>query len=115
MVMKVKSLKKIDINIDGILKLNNSYEKKKEKIKLKPVNLGTVCMLGTVGSFVAMGLIGSDSLIGLELSCFGGYAVGCCLPYLVKKIRLLDLDYQIYSNNKIIDDLEKEKVKIKQR
>ena len=37
--------------------------------------------------------------------------VGYTLPYIVKKIKILDIDYQIFINKSIVKDLEKERLK----
>lgn len=108
----MREIRKIDQNIDALLRFNKNYEDKKEQLKLKPVKIGYVCLFGTLGSVLAMCNVGTRSLSGLELACFGGYAVGCFFPYTLKKIRIAELDFQIKSNNKIVDDLEKEKVKV---
>lgn len=108
----MKKIKEINQNIEAVLQFNSSYEEKKEQIKLKPVKIGYVYLFGTLGSILAICSIEAKSLSELELACFGGYAVGCSLPYIFKKIRIAELEFQIRANNKIVDDLEKEKVKV---
>lgn len=108
-------LNRMNQNIEALLKLNDKYEKKKEQIKFKPVKISHMCLFGTVGSLVAMASVHSSFLSGTMFAGLGGYTIGCTIPYIVKKIKVVDLDYQIYMNDKIINDLENEKVKISRR
>ena len=111
----MKKIKEINQNIEAVLQFNSSYEEKKEQIKLKPVKIGYVYLFGTLGSILAICSIEAKSLSELELASLGGYAIGCTIPYIIKKIRIADLDYQIYMNVKIINDLKNEKAKIIRR
>ncbi len=108
----MKTINKINQNIESILTFNNDYEIKKENLKLKPVKLHHVCLCGTLSGLMAICATSSCELSTTELCFFGGYFLGCSIPYLIKKIRVSELDFQINQNNKILDDLEKEKVKI---
>lgn len=100
------------MNIGATMKFNASFNSKKEELKLKPVKLSHVCLAGAACSFLAMGLADTQYLSGVLLSGLGGYVAGCAIPYIVRNVRIADLDYQIYMNNAIIADLEREKEKI---
>lgn len=108
-------LNKINQNIDVLLDFNNKYESKKEKIKGTPVKLSRTCICGATSSLIAMFSMDNHFLSGTLLASLGGYAIGCTIPYIIKKIRIADLDYQIYMNDKIINDLKNEKAKIIRR
>ena len=103
---------RINQNIEAFLQLNDKYEKKRKQIKLKPVKTSHMCLFGSVGCLAAMATVHSPFLSEFMLVGLGGYTIGWAIPYVVKRIKLADLDYQIYMNDKIINDLENEKAKI---
>ena len=107
--MKRKSLKHINENIDTTEELISSYEDKLAKLKLSEVKSSHVYLCGTLGCALAMASVSEPSLDLMILAGMGGCALGFAIPYVVKKIRIADLDYQIYVNNSIVSDLEKEK------
>ena len=44
-----------------------------------------------------------------------GGLIGASIPYIIRQIKIGDLNYQIYMNNLILDDLDKKKEKILQK
>lgn len=91
--------------------LINSYEEKKKEIKLKPVKLSHSLICGTAGCMAGMNLINMPKFDSLLFTGLGGFLVGYTLPYIVKKIKILDIDYQIFINKSIVKNLEKERLK----
>ena len=45
----------------------------------------------------------------LMFASMGGYAIGLMIPYVIKKIKIGELNYQIYISKGILKDLEEEK------
>ena len=90
--------------------LINHYEEKKEEIKLKPVKLSHSLICGTFGCVASMSLINIPKFDSLPLTGLGGFLAGYTLPYVVKNVKILELDYQIFMNKNIINDLEKERL-----
>lgn len=112
MEMKKRNLNQVNRIISATQELVEEYEDKKETIIQKKPNFGLVLALGSAGTMAAMFGVASSYALDLGavlLSGMGGYAAGCALPYVVKEIRVGDLNYQIMVNNSIINDLEKEK------
>lgn len=109
--MHKKTLYEIDQNIGAIKLWTERYETKKEKIKLRPVKTSHVCLCEAVGMMTGMAIMGTNllDLGALIVAGMGGAAVGALTPYIVKQIKIGDLNYQIFTNNLIMKDLEKEK------
>lgn len=107
--MKKRSLSRINANIYTTEDLIASYEDKLEQLKLSEVKPSHVYLCGTLGCALAMASVGEPSLDLMILAGIGGCALGFAVPYIVKKVRIADMDYQIYINNKIVSDLKKEK------
>lgn len=113
--MKVKrSLKCINQNIETTEELISSYADKKRKLKLKPVKHSYSCICGTLGCMFGMSMVSIPKMDMLILSGLGGFLAGYVLPYAAKKIRIGELDYNIYVNNLIIKDLNKEKERVQE-
>ncbi len=108
----MKTINEINQNIESTLNINENYEVKKEKLKLSPVKLRHVFIVGTLSGLASLCFVDNSDLSLMELAFFGSYTLGCIVPYIVKKIRISELDFQINQNNKILDDLEREKEKI---
>ena len=119
MVMKMhkKSLDKINQNIAATEKLIQEYENKKEKIKLKPIPSWQLYSCEIIGGSSAMGIVSMNMLdLGaMIIGCMGGAVLGALTPYIVKQIKIGDLNYQIFMNGLIIKDLEKEKVQVSEK
>ena len=119
MVMKMhkKSLDKIDQNIAATEKLIQEYENKKEEIKLKPIPSWQLYSCEIIGESSAMGIVSMNMLdLGaMIIGCMGGAVLGALTPYIVKQIKIGDLNYQIFMNGLIIKDLEKEKVQVSEK
>lgn len=119
MVMKMhkKSLDKIDQNIAATEKLIQEYENKKEEIKLKSIPSWQLYSCEIIGESSAMGIVSMNMLdLGaMIIGCMGGAVLGALTPYIVKQIKIGDLNYQIFMNGLIIKDLEKEKVQVSEK
>lgn len=119
MVMKMhkKSLDKIDQNIAATEKLIQEYENKKEEIKLKPIPSWQLYSCEIIGESSAMGIVSMNMLdLGaMIIGCMGGAVLGALTPYIIKQIKIGDLNYQIFMNGLIIKDLEKEKVQVSEK
>ena len=119
MVMKMhkKSLDKIDQNIAATEKLIQEYENKKEEIKLKPIPSWQLYSCEIIGESSAMGIVSMNMLdLGaMIIGCMGGAVLGALTPYIIKQIKIGDLNYQIFMNGLIIKDLEKEKAQVSEK
>lgn len=119
MVMKMhkKSLDKIDQNIAATEKLIQEYENKKEEIKLKSIPSWQLYSCEIIGESSAMGIVSMNMLdLGaMIIGCMGGAVLGALTPYIIKQIKIGDLNYQIFMNGLIIKDLEKEKVQVSEK
>lgn len=104
-----ETLKDIDANIEATQDLISMYADKKDRIESSDVKSAPIYLCGSLGCVLAMFNIGTPSLDLMILAGFGGGMVGSVVPYLVKKIRIADLDYQIWVNNSIINDLNKKR------
>ena len=115
--MHKKSLDKIDQNIAATEKLIQEYENKKEEIKLKPIPSWQLYSCEIIGESSAMGIVSMNMLdLGaMIIGCMGGAVLGALTPYIVKQIKIGDLNYQIFMNGLIIKDLEKEKVQVSEK
>ncbi len=107
-------------NINMILyeeiKLKKRLETEIQKVKYKPIKLSHQCIIGvgaqlSVMAYSCLNGVGYD---GCLLSGAGAFALGVCIPSLVKKVRIADKEYQIYFVNKNIEFLNKKKAKIKE-
>ena len=108
------NLKEIDQNIIATDSLIQRYENKKEEIKMRPyknLHFYLSVFTGTVaGMFIA-----SASTLDSGAMIIGGMAGGLIstsIPYVIRQIKLGDLNYQIYMNNLILNDLDKKREKI---
>ena len=117
MKMHKKSLDKIDQNIAATEKLIQEYENKKEEIKLKPIPSWQLYSCEIIGESSAMGIVSMNMLdLGaMIIGCMGGAVLGALTPYIVKRIKIGDLNYQIFMNGLIIKDLEKEKAQVSEK
>lgn len=115
--MQKKSLDKINQNIVATENLIEKYENKKEKIKLSSVPSWQLYSGEIIGGCSAMAIISMHTLdLGtMLLGCVGGLFAGTLAPYIVKQIKIGDLNYQIFMNNLIIKDLEKEKKDVSEK
>lgn len=115
--MHKKSLDKIDQNIAATEKLIQEYENKKEEIKLKPIPSWQLYSCEIIGESFAMGIVSMNMLdLGaMIIGCMGGAVLGALTPYIIKQIKIGDLNYQIFMNGLIIKDLEKEKVQVSEK
>ena len=107
--MKKKTLRQINMNIETTKELISGYEDKLEKLKLSVIKPSHVYLCGTFGGIISMVSVGEPSLDLMIFAGMSGYVVGSAIPYVVKKVRIADLNYQIYVNNSIVSDLENEK------
>lgn len=112
--MSKKNLKQINANIEYTEELISDYTDKKDKLKLKPVKYSHSLICGTIGSMLGMSMVTIPKMDMLILSGLGGFLAGYVLPYAAKKIRIGELDYNIYVNNLIIKDLNKEKERVQE-
>ena len=119
MVMKMnkKTLDDINQNIAATEELIGNYENKKEEIKSNPIpswQLYSCEIIGgsSVTAIVSMNMLDLGAMI---IGCMGGAAIGALVPYIVKQIKIGDLNYQIFMNSLIIKDLEKEKSKVSEK
>lgn len=103
------------MNIDYTNELISNYKTKQDDIKLNPVKFSHTLICGTMGSIVSICMVKEPSLDLMIFSGIGGYVLGALVPYIVKKIRIADLDYQIFINKSIINDLNAEKTNILQK
>ncbi len=115
--MHKKSLDKIDQNIAATEKLIQEYENKKEEIKLKPIPSWQLYSCEIIGESSAMGIVSMNMLdLGaMIIGCMGGAVLGALTPYIIKQIKIGDLNYQIFMNGLIIKDLEKEKAQVSEK
>lgn len=90
------------------------YESQKEKIKMHPIKQSHVLLCGGIMEMVALGSsIPSGNPANILLNGTIGLFVGMSLPYVVKKVRIFDKDYQLYFVNSNIKDLTEKKNKLK--
>lgn len=107
--MSKKTLKQINANIEATEELIYNYIDKKDKLKLNPVKYSHSLICGTIGSMLGMSMVTIPKMDSLILLGLGGFLAGYTVPYVVRKIRIGELDYQILINKGIINDLKKEK------
>ncbi len=97
------------MNIDATEELIDRYIDKKNQISDREVKFSHVCICGSIGAIVGMARVKVPALDLMMFASMGGYVVGAMLPYAVKKIKIGELNYQIYMNKGILEGLEKEK------
>ena len=51
----------------------------------------------------------------LTIAGIGGAVIGTLIPYIVRQIKIGDLNYQIFMNNLIIKDLKKQKKEVSEK
>ena len=107
--MKEKSLKQINMNIVMEEELIDRYTNKRDQIKEKEIDFSHACICGFIGSGLGMTIVNEPSFDLLMFASMGGYAVGLMIPYVIKKIKIGELNYQIYISKGILKDLEEEK------
>lgn len=108
------NLKEIDQNIIATDSLIQRYENKKEEIKMRPYK-NSHFYLSVFTGIVAGMFIASASTLDSGAMIIGGMAGGLIstsIPYVIRQIKLGDLNYQIYMNNLILNDLDKKREKI---
>ena len=108
------NLKEIDQNIIATDSLIQRYENKKEEIKMRPYKNSHFYLSVFAGTVAGM-FIASASTLDSGAMIIGGMAGGLIstsIPYVIRQIKLGDLNYQIYMNNLILNDLDKKREKI---
>ena len=108
------NLKEIDQNIIATDSLIQRYENKKEEIKMRPYK-NSHFYLSVFTGIVAGMFIASASTLDSGAMIIDGMAGGLIstsIPYVIRQIKLGDLNYQIYMNNLILNDLDKKREKI---
>ena len=108
------NLKEIDQNIIATDSLIQRYENKKEEIKMRPYK-NSHFYLSVFTGIVAGMFIASASTLDSGAMIIGGMAGGLIstsIPYVIRQIKLGDLNYQIYMNNLILNDLDEKREKI---
>lgn len=117
MKMHKKSLDKIDQNIVATEELIKKYKNIKEEIILASVPSWKLYSCEIIGGSVAMAIVSMNMLdLGaMIIGGMGGATLGALTPYIVKQIKIGDLNYQIFMNGLIIKDLEKEKVQVSEK
>ena len=103
-----ETVRQIDASIGVTKDLISKYTYQKEKLEANEIKPTTLYLCASLGWATAVFNVGS-SLSLMMLAGLGGGIVGGAIPYLVKKIRIADLDYQILINNSIINDLNKKR------
>lgn len=85
-------------------------EKKKESIKFKPVKTSHICICGSMAEFAAIAVMANNffSFDAIVIGGFGSYGLGCLVPYMIKKIKIAELNFQILNNDIMINDLKKQ-------
>lgn len=104
-----ETLKDIDANIKMTQDLILKYETKKNKIKTSEAKSAPIYLCSSLGCVLAMFSVSSPSLDLMILAGASGGIIGSLIPHLVKKVRIADMDYQIWINNSIINDLNKKR------
>ena len=117
MKMQEKSLDKISQNIESVQLWTDKFEDKKEKLQLIPVKASHICLCEVAGITVGIAMMGTHMLdLGaLTIAGIGGAVIGTLIPYIVRQIKIGDLNYQIFMNNLIIKDLKKQKKEVREK
>lgn len=104
-----ETLNNINANIEVTESLIAKYEDKRDKIKSGEVKPISIYLCSSLGCVLAMFNVNEPSFDLIMLAGLGGGVIGSMVPYLMKKIRIVDMDYQIWVNSSIIDDLNKKR------
>ena len=112
--MNTKTLNNINQNIVATEELIERYENEKEKIKSKVVPAWQLYSGEIIGCSFAIAIVSANilDLGAMIIGGMGGAAIGASVPYIVKQIKIGDLNYQIFTNGLILKNLEKEKSKV---
>lgn len=108
------NLKESNQNIVTTDRLINSYEEKKERLKLRPYKNSHVYLGVFTGTMTGM-FIASACTLDCGAMIIGGTVgglIGTSIPYIVRSVKIADLNYQIYMNNLILKNLDKKREKI---
>lgn len=108
--------KNVDMVLNEEIKFRKKLETEMKNIKYKPVKLSNKCLFGVAAqmSVMAYSCLNGMRYDGCLLTGVGAFALGTCVPSLIKKVRVADKEYQIYLANKNIEFLNKKKAKIKE-
>ncbi len=107
-------LDQINLNIDVLERWQARYEAKRDKIESTPVKGFHVYTGLVVGTMAGIAIVGQN-MLDLGAMILGGMAggiTGSLVPLAVKKIKIGELNYQIYTTKDTIKMLEKEKDKL---
>lgn len=109
--MKKKTLKQINANIKTTEELVMDYKSQRDELKLRPIKNSHV-MLGVVTCATAGMIMAATHTLdygNMVVFGIGGGVCGYFIPTMIRKVRIGELNYNIYINNLIIKDLNKEK------
>ena len=104
--MNTKTLNNINQNIVATEELIERYENEKEKIKSKVVPAWQLYSGEIIGCSFAIAIVSANilDLGAMIIGVMGGAAIGASVPYIVKQIKIGDLNYQIFTNGLIYSD-----------
>ena len=108
------NLKQINQNIIATDSLIRGYEDKKEEIKMRPYKNSHFYLSVFIGTAAGM-FIASTCTLDSGAMIIGGMAgglIGSSIPYVIRQVKIGDLNYQIYMNNLILNDLDEKREKI---
>ena len=108
------NLKEIDQNIIATDSLIQRYENKKEEIKIRPYKNSHFYLSVFTGIVAGMFIASASTLDSgaMIIGVMAGGLISTSIPYVIRQIKLGDLNYQIYMNNLILNDLDKKREKI---
>lgn len=108
------NLKEIDQNIIATDSLIQRYENKKEEIKMRPYKNSHFYLSVFTGIVAGMFIASASTLDSgaMIIGVMAGGLISTSIPYVIRQIKLGDLNYQIYMNNLILNDLDKKREKI---
>lgn len=115
--MHQKPLWKILQNIEAENELVEYYDSKKEELKVRPYKSSHIYMglfAGTMVGMITASYNVLDSGAMILGGIFGGIA-GASIPALIRHVKIGELNYQIFMNEKILDDLNLEKENLKKQ
>ncbi len=106
----------INMVLNEEIRLKKRLEEEVKNVKYKSVKLSHKCLFGVTAqmSVMAYSCLNGMRYDGCLLTGVGAFALGTCVPSLIKKVRIADKEYQIYLANKNIEFLNKKKAKIKE-
>lgn len=109
--MKKRSLYEINLNLNYNMNYEKKCMEKIEELRTRPFKAWHIYACETIGALSFMGMSTANSLdLGNGIIAgLCGACVGACTPWLVRKIKIGELKYQIYMNKGILEGLEKEK------